>query len=135
MGRPELAQHPDYDTNAKRVARRAEVDKIVQDWLLTLPSQEALRILEENEVPNGPIYSIAGIFADEHYRAREDIVAVEDPKLGMVRMSNVVPRLSLTPGRVDFPGRELGQDNDEVYGRILGLSEAEIVRLREEGVI
>ena len=135
MGRPELAQHPDYDTNAKRVARRAEVDKIVQDWLLTLPSQEALRILEENEVPNGPLYSIAGIFADEHYRAREDIIAVEDPKLGMVRMSNVVPRLSLTPGRVDFPGREVGQDNDEVYGRILGLSEAEMDRLREEGVI
>lgn len=135
MGRPELAQNPEYATTAKRVANRETVDKIVQDWLLGLPSAEALRLLEAHEVPNGPIYSAAGIFADEQYKARGDIVAVEDPKLGLVRMSNVVPRLSLTPGRVDHPGREVGQDNDAVYSRLLGLTQAELDALREQKVI
>lgn len=135
MGRPDLPQHSEYATNAKRVANREAVDKIVQDWLLTLTEAEALKLLDHNEVPCGPIHSIEGIFNDAHYAARESIIAVEDPKLGMVRMSNVVPRLSRTPGRVEHTGRELGQDNDEVYHQILGLSKAELDNLREERVI
>ena len=135
MGRPQLTLEPGFRNNAERVANREAVDQTVQGWLLTLSEAEALRVLDQNEVPCGPIHSIAGIFADAHYKAREDIIAVEDPKLGPVRMSNVVPRLSVTPGRVDFPGRALGQDNEEVYGRLLGLSAAELADLHDQKVI
>lgn len=135
MGKPELAQDPEYATNARRVANREQVDALVQAWFRTVPLAEALRILDRHEVPAGPIYSIEGIFKDEHYAFRNDIIAVEDPKLGMVKMSNVVPRLSLTPGRVEHPGRELGQDNEAVYGGLLGLDAAQIAALREAKVI
>ncbi len=135
MDRRELAVHPEFATNAKRIENRKTVDEIVQSWLHTLPSKEALKLLDEKEVPSGPIYSIAGIFEDEHYQARGDIISVEDPKLGAIKMSAVVPRLSLTPGYVSHGGRALGEDNDEVYGQLLGLSAEAIAALRAEQII
>jgi crotonobetainyl-CoA:carnitine CoA-transferase CaiB-like acyl-CoA transferase len=50
-------------------------------------------------------------------------------------MQNVMFRLDKTPGRIRHPGRRLGQDNDEVYAELLGLSGDKLARLREDGVI
>ena len=82
MGRPRLTQEPGFRTNVERVANRETVDSAVQGWLRTLPEAEALRVLDKYEVPCGPIHSIAGIFEDAHYRARDDIITVDDPKPG-----------------------------------------------------
>jgi crotonobetainyl-CoA:carnitine CoA-transferase CaiB-like acyl-CoA transferase len=83
----------------------------------------------------GPVYDIRRILDDPHYEAREDIVEVEDAELGTVRMQNVIPKMSKTPGRVEFAGLRLGEHNHEIYSERLGLSGEEIDRLREEGVI
>jgi formyl-CoA transferase len=75
------------------------------------------------------------MLADPHFAAREAIVTVDDPAVGRVSMQNVFPRLSATPGRVRHTGRTLGQDNDEVYGRLLGLSMQRLSELKHNGTI
>ena len=82
-----------------------------------------------------PVFSIQDIFEDPHYRARGNILEVEDPHIGSVKMQDVVPKLSLTPGKVASAGPRLGQHNTEVYGSLLGRSEEELGRMKEEGVI
>ncbi|MEM9184481.1 MAG: CoA transferase, partial [Pseudomonadota bacterium] len=75
------------------------------------------------------------IFDDPQYAARENIKRVADPRIGELAVPNVVPRLTGTPGAVDWLGQSLGQSNALIYGELLGLSEAEQRALSEEGVI
>lgn len=135
MGKPELAEDPRFCSNAQRVANRAETDALVQDWTGSLTAKELIAILNENEVPNCLIYSIEDIFEDPQYRARENIISVEDPKDGEIKMSNVVPRLSKTPGRVEWTGPEMGAHNQEIYCGLLGFSDDEYEQMKAEGVI
>ena len=86
-------------------------------------------------VPAGRIFRAKDMLADPHFAARESIVRVVHPDLGDVAMQNVFPRLSATPGTVRHPGPELGEHNEEIYRGLLGLSEQELGRLREAGVI
>ena len=86
-------------------------------------------------MPVCPINSMADVFADPHVAAREDVVVVEDPQVGPVPMPNVVPRFSETPGVVRHTGPALGAHNDDVYGGLLGLDQAERDALRADGVI
>ena len=87
-------------------------------------------------VPTAPVYSIADIFEDPHYRARGTVTEVVEPESGEpVHVPNVLPALSETPGRIESLGPRLGAHNDEVYGDLLGLSAAERDALRKKGVI
>ena len=83
----------------------------------------------------GPVYSIADIFEDEQYAARDDIVEVDDPDLGPTRTHGVVPKFSRTPGEVEHLGPAKGSHNEEVYVDELGLDPGELERLREDGVV
>lgn len=134
MDRTDLLDDERYSTNRARVEHRAEVNAVVADWFAARSVDEIQRSCDENGVPVSRIMSMADIFADPHYAARGMLAEVDDPKLGRIRLPGVVPRFSATPGAVRTPGRGIGQDNHEVYAE-LGLSEAEIARLDEEGVI
>ena len=86
-------------------------------------------------MPCGPLNTVADIFADPQFAARENLVRMMVDGIGEVTVPSVVPRLSATPGRVDHLGPPLGDANAAVYGGLLGLSEAEIEGLKGEGVI
>ncbi len=135
MRHPEWATDPRYASNPERTKRPDEVDALVASWFAERTADEAQRLLDEAGVPVSPIYSIADIFEDEQYRARQDIISPEDPEIGPVPMPAVLPRFSRTPGGVRFVGPPLGAHNSEIYGNLLGLSEAEQVQLRTEGII
>ena len=135
MGRPELADDPRFNSNAQRVAHRAETDALVQEWVGSYPADEVIAILEENEVPNCLVYSVEDMFADPQYQARENIISVEDPVDGEIKMCSVVPRLSLTPGRVEWTGPELGAHNNEVYHDLLGYSEEDLAQMKADGIV
>jgi formyl-CoA transferase len=135
MGHPEWATDPRYVSNPERTRRPDEVDALVSDWFAAHTAEEAQQILDSAGVPVSPIYSIADIFADPQYAARNDIIAPEDPEVGAVPMPAVLPRFSRTPGGVRFVGPTLGEHNAAVYGGLLGLSEAEQTELRQSGVI
>jgi len=134
MGHPEWGDDPRFRTNPDRTAHAPDVDEMVSAWFGQHTADEAQRILDEAGVPVCPIYSIADIFTDAQYRARQDIIAPVDPVIGSVPMPAVLPRFSRTPGEVRFPGPALGEHNADVFGGLLGLSEAEQRALREQGV-
>ncbi len=135
IGRPELVDDPRFKDNPSRVDHADELDEVLSVWFSPRSFAEAMTILEEHDVVAGPIYDVRRIFADPHFAAREDIVAIEDPDLGIIRMQNVAPRLSKTPGRVVHGGLSLGHHNREVYAELLSLSEGELKGLQQQGVI
>ena len=75
--------------------------------------------LDEAGVPVGPIYSIEDIVNDEHFQARDMLQTVALPDGESVLVPGIVPKLSETPGSIEWIGPELGQHNDEVLGRKL----------------
>jgi succinyl-CoA---D-citramalate CoA-transferase len=79
---------------------------------------------------------VRDLFEDAHVRARDNIVSAVLPLLGQIMMPGVVPRLTVTPGRIKSPGPSRpGEHNEEIYCGRLGLSSAELIRLSERGVI
>jgi formyl-CoA transferase len=136
MGRPELADDPAYADHESRGAHQAQLDAMIETWTSTLSIAELDSVLAEHGVPAGRIYSAADMLADPHFAAREAIVAVDHPRWPDLKMQNVFPKLSLTPGRIRFPApAEVGADNADVLGGELGFSAAELESLRSRGVI
>ena len=135
MGREELAHGSRYQTGAKRVEHREEVDGMISEWTQRFDTNTLTELLDSEEVPVSPINSIADIFMDTHFQARGSMIEVEDKVMGNVKMPGVVPRMSQSPGRVEHLGPALGQHNLEVYTKLLGYSPAKVAALKEEGVI
>ena len=134
IGKPEMIEDPRFRTNTDRVKNRTLVDQIVGAWFATKTRDEALRIMRDESVTAGPVYSIADAMKDEHFREREIIVDVEDAELGKLPMHNILPRLSATPGVWQKPAPGLGEHTDVVLAEA-GLSAEEIARLREDGAV
>lgn len=134
IGRPDMVTDPRYATNRARLERRDEVDTIVADWFVRHSARYIEEVCNAAGVPVSPVNSIAEIFEDPHYKAREMLVEIDHPRLGTLRLPGVTPKFSETPGQVRRPGPELGQHNAEVFAEI-GLTEADVTALAEKGVI
>lgn len=135
IGRPELGDDERFNSGPKRVANVDPLDEILEAWFASLTADESMRKLEEHDVVAGPVLDITEIFEHPQYAARENIVEVEDPTFGTVKMQGVVPKFSATPGAVRFPGLDAGTHNQEIFRDVLGLDEHEIRRLEADKVI
>jgi crotonobetainyl-CoA:carnitine CoA-transferase CaiB-like acyl-CoA transferase len=135
MGMPELLGDPRFRTLALRAAHADEINAIVAGWVAARTAREIEDVLAAAEVPFSLIYNVREIVENPHVQARGNIVTVEDPVIGPVRMQGVYPTLSRTPGAIRYPAPRLGEHNGEVYGELLGLDDAAIAALREEQVI
>ncbi|MCM2269587.1 MAG: CoA transferase, partial [Thermoanaerobaculia bacterium] len=133
-GRADLADDPALASNPGRVGRQAEIDAALAAWTATLAADEIVRRLEAAAVPASTIYSVADMAADPHYAARELFERL--PVGGRdVAFPAVGPRLSRTPARSEWAGRELGADTRQVLAGRLGLTAAEIDALVAAGVV
>ena len=135
MGRPELADDPRYATHDARGERQAELDALIAAWTLGQDRVALGALLDEAGVPRGDIYRGAEMLEDAHFTARDTIARVMHPKLGELRMQNVAPRLSDTPGRIRGAGPELGEHNDAVLRGVLGLDAVRLAELQAARVI
>ncbi len=135
MGRPELATDPRYLTMRDRDSHRDEVNAVVAAWTIELTAGEIEARCKRTEMPCGMLNNIKDIFEDPQYRARGNIVVVNDPRVGEFAAPNVVPVLSETPGKLNWLGPDLGAHNGEIYGELLGLKPAEIATHERNGVI
>ena len=135
MGREDLLADPRFTTLALRAEHGDVINAIVADWCRSRTAAEIADILVRHDVPFGVAYSAADIFADPHIAAREDLVAVDDPVIGPVRMQGVYPRFSRTPGAIRGGAPRLGEHNADVYGELLGLSVDDLRALERDGVI
>jgi crotonobetainyl-CoA:carnitine CoA-transferase CaiB-like acyl-CoA transferase len=113
-GGPGTADDPRFQTNLDRIRHVEDVDAIVGGWIGRHDLPEVLETFEKVEAAIAPIYDIAQIFADPQYLARESVTTVEDEDLGPVKMQNVFPKLSRTPGRVRFAGARVDQHREEI---------------------
>lgn len=134
IGRPELAEAPEFAHNDGRAAQSEMLDATISAWSSSLPIEDVLQALERAEVPAGRIYNVADIVADPHYQAREMILDAQLPGGAHVKMPGIVPKLSETPGSVNWQGPALGQHTDSVLGE-LGLSAVDIAQLKTDGVV
>ena len=135
MGRPELASDPRYVDHIARGDNQAELDALIGEWTATIPSAELIDLLNEHSVVVGRIYRAPEMLDDPHFQARESIVNVPHPEFGDFPMQNVFPRMSETQGEVAWVGPELGAHNEEIFSGMLGMTEAEIAELSDEGII
>ena len=136
IGRPELAQDAKYSTHLARGENQEELEGIVAGWAGERDAEEIDRVLNEAGVICGPIYTIADIFEDPQYRAREMLLKHEDPEFGEYLGPGVVPKFTETPGGVRWSATwEEGSHNRDVYGGLLGLSDDELEELKAEDVL
>jgi formyl-CoA transferase len=136
MGRPELAEDPRFATHLARGENQSELEGIVSEWAGLHSAAEIDRVLNEAGVICGPIYTIADIFEDEQFRARDMLIEHHDPEFGAYIGPGIVPKFSETPGEVRWSATwEEGSHNGDVYGGLLGLSDEELAGLKEQGVL
>ncbi|ACK53623.1 CaiB/BaiF CoA transferase family protein [Thauera aminoaromatica] len=134
MGRDDLAEDATLADNAGRDARREELYALIDAWVAQHDETAVLATLAAAEVPASRIYSVADMFADPQFLAREMLHSVKLPDGRDCRMPGVVPKLSGTPGGSEWIGPALGAHTDAVLAG-LGYDEARIAALRAAGAI
>ncbi len=129
----ELLSDPRFATHEARAEHAEELDDVVAAWISERDVDDVDRAFREAGAAGMRVLSMADVFDDPHYRARETLVNVVDDNAGEITIAAPVPRMSATPARVSHLGPPLGRDTDVVLDE-LGYSEAEIAAGREEGV-
>lgn len=132
---PELADDARFATHTARGVNQDLLDSIIGEWARRRTMDEIEALMVKAAVPAGKIYRAPEMLADPHFAAREAIIDVEHPKWKSLKMQNVFPKLSRTPGKIRWAGPEYGAHSDEVYRDLLGMSEEEIADKKARGVI
>jgi formyl-CoA transferase len=134
IDRHDLANDPTLARNDGRVPRTQEIDDAIQAWCSGRGIDDALATLAAADVPVSKIYSVADMFRDAHYAARQMIERHALADGTTLAVPAVTPKLSATPGQTRWLGPRLGEHTDEVLTS-LGYDESEIAALRKDGVI
>lgn len=135
IGKPELASDERFKDVPSRMANIESIEAEVAAWIGEHTVEEAGEALTEAGIPWGPVATVADIVNSPQIKAREMLVDVEHPTLGTLTLPGIPIKLSATPGSVRKAPPRIGEDTDEVYNELLGLDQAELGRLRAEGVI
>jgi len=130
IGRPDLADDPALADNAGRAERGDELDAAIGAWTAAHSTDEVMKNLNEAQVPNGKIYSMADIANDAQYLARDMIRQVRLRDGTPLKVPGIVPRLSETPGDIEWAGPALGEHTAEVLAAH-GYSKTEITALKD----
>jgi len=135
MGQPELLDDPRFRNSVERSRHDEDIDDIIARWTESHDLAELELMLHAAGVPATRIFTMADIFRDPHYQAREMLVKASDDELGAVAMAAPVPRMSGTPGRIRHAGKRVGQDTRRVLSEIAEFSAEALDRLEAERVI
>ena len=135
MGQSELAADPRYATHGARGENQKELDALIADWSKDFTAKDLLALMEDNAVPAGKIYKAPDMLEDPHFKAREAIVKVDHPDYDNIQMQNVFPKMSESPGQINWPGPALGAHNEEVYFGLLGKTPEDLKVMKEAGTI
>ena len=116
-------------------SRLNELEAVVSGWTTARTIAEVSGALDRAGIPFGVVDDVAGAAASAQVSAREMLVEIDHPTLGPLVVTGIPAKLSATPGSVRKAPPTAGEDNDFVYGTILGLEPAEIAELRASGAI
>lgn len=133
LGRPEWADDPKFATNPARVENRGELDAAITAIIALQEREYWIARLDQAGIPAGAINLVSEALTSEQTRAREMVVDVDNPKLGMLQMLGSPLRFSETPTRLRYPPPRLGTDTATILAE-LGLAAEEIEELASLGV-
>ena len=133
IGQSDMAADPQLADNAGRVKHDAMIDAAIAQWTKQLSSDHVIACLEAADVPVGPIYAVDDMLSDPHYQARDLFEEVETPA-GSLKIPAILPKLSATPGRTDWPGGPVGAHTEDILLE-LGFSKDEFAKLQDGGHI
>ena len=134
IGRPDMIDDPRFRTNTDRVRNADACEAPIAAFIAARTLDENMRVFRDAEVTANPVYEIDQFLDDPQVQARGIVVEVPDAEAGSVLMHNVIPRLSVTPGRLRHSAPDLGEHTREVLGG-LGYGAERVQALMEEGVI
>jgi formyl-CoA transferase/CoA:oxalate CoA-transferase len=134
VGRPELADDPRFSSNPKRIENRDDLNAEIEPLFLTRPGAEWIKLLEEADIPVGPINTYSEVFTDPQILHNEMVVEHDHPAVGSLRMVGIPIKLDGTPGEIRCAAPTLGQHSDEVLSE-LGFDAADVARLRADGIV
>ncbi len=134
VGHPEWLDDDRFKTAAARIAHWDERLELMQEALGTRTSAEWLAILDEAEVPCGPINGRRDLLTDPQIAANELIVESDHPAVGRLRQTRPAARFDRTPAEIRRPAPTLGQHTDEVL-REAGLDPGQIEELRRQRIV
>ena len=134
VGHPEVLNEQWFASANGRVQHVELLDGYVADWIGARTAAEVTDEFQAADAAVAPIYTAQDVLNDEHVLATEMIVTIDDDELGPMRMTNVLFRMSETPGMIRHTGRGLGQDTDAVLDEI-GIGAEQQRLLRESGVM
>jgi formyl-CoA transferase len=134
IGRQDLADDPALASNDGRVPRTQEIDDAIAGWLSTRTIEEALSVLNAADVPAGRIYSVADMFTDPQFLARQMLQRFPWQDGREITLPNVTPKMSETPGETRWLGPALGEHTDEIL-QSLGYAAEEIARFRASKIV
>jgi len=135
MNREDLLTDKKFRKYLARIQNQDELYKLIGDWVKNKTTEEVMEILEKEGVPCETVNNIADLASDPHMLDREAVLKFTDPDYGKVLIPGIVPKLKNFPGRVNFLGAKLGEYNQEIYRKFLGLTNEEINKLKEKEII
>ncbi|WP_067721336.1 CaiB/BaiF CoA transferase family protein [Nocardia yamanashiensis] len=134
VGRPDLIDQPWFGSGAERATHADELDAAVGAWIAERDTGAVLSAFEKAEAAVAPVYTAADVLADPHFQALGTIAEVPDAELGLIRMQNILFRLSDTPGAIRWAGPPLGAHTAQVLAGY-GVDAARLAELRTAGVV
>ena len=135
IGRADLADHPRFLKNARRVENRGELLKLLAEIFLSRDSQTWSKILHAAQVPCAPVQTIDQVFRDPQVIHRGMLAEVEHPSAGKMKMAGLPLKFSATPASLRLPPPRLGEHTRNVLEDWLGMTNHEITALCEKGTI
>ncbi|HEX2227562.1 MAG TPA: CoA transferase [Candidatus Binatia bacterium] len=135
IGRIELADDPRFKNNAARVAHRQALLQILGQVFASRDSKTWSEILQAAEVPCAPVQTIDQVFHDPQVLHRGMVAEMEHPSAGKIKLAGIPVKFSETPASLRLAPPRLGEHTKEVLEDWLGATDADILPLREKGLL
>jgi benzylsuccinate CoA-transferase BbsF subunit len=135
LGNPPWAKAQRFTTFARRLKNKAKLDRLVEDWTREHTADEVMALLQRQGVAAGVVQTASDLAKDPQLRERGFFIELDHSELGKTISDGVPIKLSNTPARYTRAAPLLGQDNDYVYGELVGMSQGELAELKKQGII
>ena len=136
IGREDLATDPEYHNDLARWEHRDTLDPIVSEWVASQTLDELLAAAEKIPIPAGVLNKQSEVAPHPQVKARDMLVKMPYPDgSGDVLVTNIPLGMSGTPLKLERSFPAVGQYNEEIYCGLLGYSQEDLGKLRDEGVI
>ncbi len=134
VGRKDLAEDKRMSTQEGRVQNMKELDRAIQEWIQQHTLEETVKHFSDYESALAPVNDIAQLMSDPHVIERGTFAEVDDEELGKIKMPNVIPELSKTPGEIRWAGAPKGKHTEEILLK-LGYSKIDLRKFADLEII